>query len=243
MSLASDIKILYHLAVRPIRGQNHADRMDNFYAGQAEGYDDFRRRLLPGRNQMWGAVDVPSGGRWVDMGGGTGSNLELFGDSIHLLDRVYVVDLASSLLELARRRATDRGWHHVEIVKGDATRFQPPQGPVDVVTFSYSLSMIPDWFAAIENAIDMLRPGGLIGVVDFYVSRKHPAVGMRQHTWFTRTFWPVWMSNDNVFPSPEHVPFLHHHFEPLKFAENFGKVPYLPIARIPYFVFVGQKRV
>ena len=60
-------------------------------------------------------------------------------------------------------------------------RVEPPEAPVDVVTFSYSLTMIPDWFAAIENALRMLRPGGQIGVVDFYVSRKYPAQPL--HLW------------------------------------------------------------
>ena len=37
-------------------------------------------------------------------------------------------------------------------------------GTVDVVTFSYALTMIPDWRAAIRNAFRMLKPGGRIGV-------------------------------------------------------------------------------
>ena len=36
--------------------------------------------------------------------------------------------------------------------------------------------MIPDWFAAVDHAWRLLRPGGTIGVVDFYVGRKHPEV-------------------------------------------------------------------
>ncbi len=76
MSLLSDLKVLYHLAVKPVRGGSHAERMESFYAGQADAYDDFRRRLLKGREEMYGAVPTPDGGVWVDMGGGTGSNLE-----------------------------------------------------------------------------------------------------------------------------------------------------------------------
>jgi len=111
-----------------------------------------------------------------------------------------------------------------------------------VVTFSYSLTMIPDWFAAIENALSILKPGGTIGVVDFYVSRKYAASGLTRHGWWTRTFWPSWFSLDNVFPSPDHVPFLHRHFDVLHFEEHRAKVPYLPGARVPYYLFVGRKR-
>lgn len=242
MALLSDIKVLYHLALRPIRGNDHASRMESFYSGQAEAYDDFRKRLLKGRQELWDSMDAPKDGVWVDMGGGTGSNLEHFGERIGDLKKIYVVDLAGSLLKMARRRCQDRGWSNVEAVEADATKFRPVAEPVDVITFSYSLTMIPDWFAALENAIEMLKPGGVIGVVDFYVSRKFPADAMQRHGWFTRNFWPVWMSSDNVFPSPEHVPFLHHHFEPITFTENRAKIPYLPLVRAPYYTFVGRKR-
>ena len=109
------------------------------------------------------------------MGGGTGSNLEYLGDRIQRLKKLYVVDLSPSLLEVARQRIDQRGWHNAQIAEADATTFCPAEGYADVVTFSYSLTMIPDWFAAIDNALRMLRPGGQIGVVDFYVLRKYPA--------------------------------------------------------------------
>jgi S-adenosylmethionine-diacylgycerolhomoserine-N-methlytransferase len=242
MRLLSDLKIIYHMALKPIRGKDHAARMESFYAGQADAYDDFRRRLLKGRSDLWAAIDVPEGGTWVDMGGGTGANLEHFGPEIDKLAKVYVVDLSESLLDVARERIREVGWTNVEACRADATSFRPPEGPADVVTFSYSLTMIPDWFAAIENARAILKPGGLIGVVDFYVSRKYPAPGHARHRWHTRTFWPVWFNTDNVFPSPDHVPFLHRHFDPVHFGEHRGKVPYIPLSRMPYYTFVGRRR-
>jgi len=242
VSLASDLRVLYHMALRPIRGKSHQDRLESFYSGQAEAYDDFRRRLLRGREDLWQAIDVPAGGIWVDLGGGTGSNLEYFGDSIRLLKKVYLVDLAPSLLKMARQRIESRGWTNVEAIEADGTTFRPPEGSADVVTCSYSLTMIPDWFAAIDNAHAMLADGGRVGVVDFYVARKYPSDGLRKHSWFTRTFWPTWFSSDNVYPSPDHVPYLHRRFEPLHFEEHWTKVPYIPLIRTPYYTFVGRKR-
>jgi len=246
LSFLSDLKTLYHLTLRPVRGKTHAERMESFYGGQAEGYDDFRKRLLHGREELFNRLDVPEGGVWVDLGGGTGSNLELLGTRIERLAKVYVVDLAPSLLEVVERRAKQRGWTNVEAVEADATTFRPPSdalggGQADVVTCSYSLTMIPDWFAAIDNAAAMLRSGGRIGVVDFYVSRKHPAEGLRRHGASTRWFWPAWFSMDNVFPSADHLPLLLRRFETLYLAEDRGKVPYLPLGRVPYYQFIGRK--
>ena len=242
MSLLSDLKILYHMALRPIRGKSHAERLENFYSGQAEAYDDFRKRLLKGREELWKKIGSRPGATWVDMGGGTGANLEFFGPDIQQLKKVYVVDLAGSLLKVAQQRAEKNQWANVQTVEADATRWQPSDGPVDVVTFSYSLTMIPDWFAAIDNALQMLKPGGLIGVVDFYVSRKHPDEGLKRHGWSTRSFWPIWFSNDNVYPSSEHLPYLRNRFESQWLSENRAKVPYRPLVRTPYYQFIGQKK-
>lgn len=242
MGFLSDMKVLYHLALKPVRGKDHAARMESFYSGQAAGYDDFRKRLLKGRQELWNAIPVPEGGTWLDMGGGTGSNLDNFGENLGKLSKVYVLDLSHSLLEICKKRVAEKGWTNVETVEADATTFQPPTGQVDVVTFSYSLTMIPDWFGAIENAIAMLKPGGLLGVVDFYVSRKFPRDGLKRHGWITRTFWPTWFGLDNVFPSTDHVPFLHRHLDPLVFEEHVAKVPYIPFLRTPYYLFVGKKR-
>lgn len=241
MSFASDLKVLYHLLLRPVRGDSHAARMENFYSGQADAYDDFRKRLLHGREQLYQTIAKDRSGVWVDMGGGTGSNLEFIGDPIHQFSKVYVVDLATSLLKVAEKRATERGWKQVEAVEADATKWTPAEGSADVVTFSYSLTMIPDWFAAIDNALRILKPGGVIGVVDFYVSRKHPAENLKRHPWFTRSFWPVWFAGDNVFPNPDHVPYLHRHFQPIWMQENRSKVPYIPFIRTPYYQFIGVK--
>lgn len=242
MAFFADMKILYHMLAKPVRGESHAQRMENFYGGQARDYDDFRKRLLRGRETLWDMIPKPEGGVWVDMGGGTGANIENFGEEISKLSKVYVVDLSGSLLKIATDRFQQRGWTNVEAVEADATKFRPPEGHADVVTFSYSLTMIPDWFAAIENAARMLKPGGLIGVVDFYVGRKYPAEGLKRHRWFTRTLWPPWFSTDNVFPSPDHLPFLRHHFEQIQLLEDRFRMPYLPFFKTPYYAFVGRKR-
>nr|WP_243436006.1 methyltransferase domain-containing protein [Acanthopleuribacter pedis] len=237
-----DLKVLYSLALAPVKGKTHAERMEGFYGRQADQYDDFRKRLLKGRAELYQAIEAPEQGIWIDFGGGTGSNLEFLGDRIHRLKHVYLVDLAESLLKVAERRAEDRGWHNFEAVYADATTYRPEASPlVDVVTFSYSLTMIPNWFAAIDHAYRILKPGGVIGVVDFYVSRKSPDEGLRRHPWSTRSFWRSWFDFDHVFPNPDHLPYLHHRFEAQNLDECRAKVPYLPLVRAPYYVFVGRK--
>ena len=86
------------------------------------------------------------------------------------------------------------------------------------------LTMIPDRFAAIENAFAMLKPGGVVGVADFYVSRRHPAQGSTRHSWLTRWFWPAWFAGDDVFLSADHLPFLRRHFDEVSCIEGTSKL-------------------
>ena len=218
----SDLKILWHMAVTGGRGKTHEERLENFYSGQAAGYDAFRKRLLHGREELFAAMPTVPGGVWVDMGAGTGENAENWGDRLKDFSKAYLVDLSSSLLKVADQRIAARGWQNVSTVHADATKFLPPEGAADIVTFSYSLTMIPDWFAGIDRAFDNLAPGGLIAVVDFHVARKHPEPGRARQSWFTRTVIPTWFAFDNVNLSHDHVAYLERRFEAI--AETFKHV-------------------
>lgn len=241
MGLSSDLRIILNMVFTRVRGESHGDRLEEFYRAQAGAYDDFRRRLLHGREAMMRSLAVTDGACAIDMGAGTGSNFECFGDQIRRFRQVTLVDLSPSLLRIADERIRARGWTNVRTVVADATKYEPPEGPVDIVTFSYSLTMIPDWFLAIDHALGLLKPGGLIGVADFYVARKWPAPGHRRHLGMRRFFWPAWFSWDNVFLSPDHLPYLQSRFRTVVLHEQLGPVPYMMGLRAPYYIFVGQK--
>ncbi len=112
---------MYHLMFGRVRGADHASRLEAFYRNQAGAYDDFRRRLLHGREELMAALDLPAGGRLLDLGGGTGSNIEALGDRLAHLERVHIVDLCQPLLQVAEERIRQRGWSNVRTVHADAT--------------------------------------------------------------------------------------------------------------------------
>jgi S-adenosylmethionine-diacylgycerolhomoserine-N-methlytransferase len=136
MSVLADAKTLLHLVATPIRGGTHEERLESFYAKQADGYDGFRERLLKGRGELVSRLPLAEGAHWIDMGAGTGANLEFAADRLQRLSRITLVDLSVSLLNVARRRINDRGWRNVDVLHADATSVQPAQ-PADVLTFSY----------------------------------------------------------------------------------------------------------
>lgn len=237
----NDVRTLWHLLASRIEGQTHAERLDSFYSGQAAGYDQFRRKLLHGRCELFESLPVPEKGVWVDLGAGTGENAELWGPRLQEFRQVYLVDLCQSLLDVCQQRITDRGWERVSAICADATQFAPAETEVDLVTFSYSLTMIPDWFQAVNRAWELLRPGGMLAIVDFYVSRKYPAETLRRHSWFQRHFWPTWFAGDNVFLNADHLPYLLDRFELVSLKECQGSLPFVPLLKVPYYSLIARK--
>lgn len=226
----------------PPSGESLEDRLQNYYSSQAEGYDASRIKHLRGRQEMIELVDPPRGSVWVDIGCGTGWNLEFLGASkAKLVEQIYLIDLSQSLLEIAKERVSRMGLTNTKVIHQDATLFKPEPGSVDLVTFSYSITMIPNWFEAIERAYEMLKPGGSIGVCDFYFSRPYSEGKTSQHTWFTRHFWRAINDAHGVYPSWDHVPFLDAKFQREKFIEGLVKRPAVPIVQIPYYVYWGKK--
>jgi S-adenosylmethionine-diacylgycerolhomoserine-N-methlytransferase len=234
----ADARVLIRLLRGQSRSGTHAERLQAFYGPQADRYDRFREHLLHGRRTLIERLAPGPAATVVELGGGTGRNLLFFGRDLERLQSVTLVDLCPAMLDEARRRAAHRD--NVAVVEADATTWQPPEA-VDCVYFSYSLTMIPAWRSAIDNALAMLKPGGRLGVVDFYVSAPCPGPGMVHHRGLTRWFWRRWFGHQGVRLDPEHLAFLQQEVPAHCLTEHFGSVPCLPLLRVPYFVFTGTK--
>jgi len=238
-ALRGDVAVLARLLRGMPRTPTHAQALTAFYGPQSDHYDRFRERLLRGREELIRSLPLPDGARVVELGGGTGRNAEFFGDTLDRIASIEIVDLCAPLLERARERAARIP--QLRAIEADATRWRPAQ-PVDAVILSYALTMIPDWKGAIANAIAMLKPGGVLGVVDFHVSAppRERATG-EQHGALTRWFWPAWFAHDGVRLNADHLPTLRTLMGEHRIVEARAPVPYLPLARVPYYRFVGIK--
>lgn len=236
------VKFFYHCFLKPLGTRNnHQDRLESFYEGQAEVYDKTRSGLLRGRTTMLslcaaqlkeqiasGLVNEPL--VWIDIGGGTGWNIEKMNKffPISQFHKVYLVDLTPSLCAVARKRFAARGWSNVEVLCQDAGTFtlpgmEDPKGRVSLVTMSYSISMIDGFYQVLDRVSDLLSPTGLFGVVDFYVSGKHHPhwsrnIGThnRQTNWVSRFFWQIWFDFDHINLHPARREYLEYKFGTVK---------------------------
>ncbi|GAB5460021.1 class I SAM-dependent methyltransferase [Hoeflea alexandrii] len=174
----------------------NASVMDGIYRHQRHIYDLTRKYYLLGRNDLIAALKPPVGGSVLEIGCGTARNLLLA--ARHYPDaRLFGIDISAEMLKsaeatIAKNRIGDR----VTLAQGDATRFDADDlfavGRFDRVFFSYSLSMIPGWEAALDQAIQAVAPGGELHVVDFGQQTALPG-------WFGRGL-KAWLARFHVTP-------------------------------------------
>ncbi len=239
--IGQDIKTIWHL-LRPNPGRDHQSRLEHFYKKQAPHYDQFRKRLLPGRPDLFYQLNQRQpGGEWLDVGAGTGSSLDFLNESqIRAYDKILLLDLSSSLIQRADEKIKKRQLHNVRCLLADVHDLKTDQ-KFDLITLSYALTMMPLWPLVAEKVYALLKPQGLIGVVDFYVSAKHPSFNLKKHSAWQRHFWPLWFSYDNVHLNSDHLPYLFSHYEKLDLYESTTQLPLLPFSQVPYYWFIGKK--
>ncbi len=145
--------------------------VQRFYRFHAYVYDSTRWMILHGRRRAAAALNLRPNSRVLEIGCGTGLN---FRHVLEYLDpvegRLTGVDFSAEMLARARKRVAARAWSQVELVQADAATLDLGR-PFDAAFFAYSLTMIPDWRAALRRAHEHLMPGGTLVVLDF--SRFH----------------------------------------------------------------------
>lgn len=98
----------------------------------------------------------------LDVGCGTGFlSLELAARG----HRVTGIDLAPTMLDLARRKAVDAGFD-IRFAEGDAEQAPFPAESFDLVISRHVLWTLPHPEAALDDWIRVLRPGGRLVVID-----------------------------------------------------------------------------
>ena len=141
--------------------------VQRFYRYHAYVYDYTRWMILHGRRRAVERLELVPTDSVLEVGCGTGLNFNLL---IERLDpargRLVGLDFSEDMLDRAQRRVAGHGWTNVELAHADATCLNLGR-KFDAVLFAYSLTMIPNWHAALERAWDHLKPGGRLVVLDF----------------------------------------------------------------------------
>jgi len=145
--------------------------MDQVYRRQRHIYDLTRKYYLLGRDRLVRELGAKSGEAIVEIGCGTARNLiriaEAYPDT-----KLYGLDASHEMLLSAEESVKRAGLsHRIMLVHGLAEDMNPAlfgrTEPFDHAIFSYSLSMIPDWRAALSAAASATQTDGRIHIADF----------------------------------------------------------------------------
>ncbi|TBW37057.1 class I SAM-dependent methyltransferase [Siculibacillus lacustris] len=152
--------------------------MDRMYRLTRHVYDLSRKYYLLGRDRLIADLAPPPGGAVLEMGCGTARNL-IAAARRHPAARFHGFDISEEMLKTARANVARAGLsERITLAQGDATAFDAATifgvGGYERIYFSYTLSMVPAWTAAIDEAVRLLGPGGRLHVVDFGAGRGLP---------------------------------------------------------------------
>ena len=239
MSITSNLLSLSSRLIpnRPV--EELEKQLSNLRSSVDSRVGDFYRDLRQGRAELIaGILDHTAGvaaQHWVEFEAATGDALTHLGRRVELLGQLDLVDSSDEELAPSRQRIAAEDLGNVRAVVGEATSWRPAE-PVDVVLLPYALSNTADWFTAVDNARDMLRPGGLVGVVDFFAARGGgDEAGGRLAGLMPR------LLGEDVHASADFAGYLSREFELVSMDRHAADIPYVPIG-VPYFRFIGRKR-
>jgi len=113
------------------------------------------------------ALNLRPGQRVLDVGCGTGLNLDPLHSALGRTGSVTAVDASPQMLAAARRRAQRRGWHDDTFICADMTELPASSLPLaDAAVVTFALSLMGEWQAALDTVIEAVRPGGSVAVAD-----------------------------------------------------------------------------
>lgn len=132
------------------------------FAPLAPHYDRWSALLSLGQDPRWrgelvDGLGLPPAARVLDVAAGTGLISELLGGRGYA---VIALDLSAEMLEHARRRGTSA-------VLGAAESLPFPDATFDGLTFGYLLRYVDEPLETMRELARVVRPGGVIGMVEF----------------------------------------------------------------------------
>ena len=165
------------------------------FARIAGRYDVLNHALSLGIDRRWRRRVVSAAGELrgrtaLDLCCGTGDLTRLFERAGA---RVIGVDFTPAMLRRARAKLGSGAW----LVEGDALALPLPGGAVDVAAVAFGIRNVADPLAALSEMARVVRPGGLVLVLEF----SHPTtppLAAAYRAYFTGVLPRVgrWVSGD-----------------------------------------------
>ena len=191
------------------------------FDGIAAGYDRLNRWMSLGQDRRWRralvrALALSPGSRQEDRGTG----LQAFVPERHWLDvatgtgevalalaaacpdcTVVGVDASPGMLQIGHDKLAAAGLaSRVELVPGDARALPFPDGSFDGACVAFGIRNIPDRPLALQELVRVVRPGGIVAVLELTEPRHGPLATLaRLHVHVVVPRLGAWLSGDPAY--------------------------------------------
>ena len=144
----------------------------------APRYDAFTRLFSFGMDAVWkrdliSAVVARSASatRALDVACGTGDLALSLAANLPAV-QVTGVDPSAEMLVIANTRTVQDTDARVQFALGEFAQLQAPSASIDVLTAGYGFRNVPDLDAAVRECARVIRPGGVLGSLDFFLPKN-----------------------------------------------------------------------
>jgi demethylmenaquinone methyltransferase/2-methoxy-6-polyprenyl-1,4-benzoquinol methylase len=153
-------------------------------------YDLMNTAMTVGLHHRWreraaGRAELHPGGRALDVCCGTGDLALALAPRVAPEGEVIGCDFSERMLELARRKADERGVHGVRFEWADALELPYDAGSFDAVTVGFGVRNLADLERGLAEMARVLRPGGRVVILEITQPRR-PPLSTFYSFWFDR---------------------------------------------------------
>jgi len=127
-------------------------------------------------------LSLQPGNRVLDVCCGTGASAIPAAVRVGSTGQVLGIDLAESLLELARQKSRQQGLENIEFRYGDFEKLGLPDESFDAVVCVFGIFFVPDMIGAVRELWRMVRPGGKLAITSWGKNVFEPA---------NKAFWDI----------------------------------------------------
>ncbi len=125
---------------------------------------------------------LSQGDRVLDVCCGSGASAIPAAVSVGSTGYVLGIDIAESLLELARKKSQQQGLENIEFRCADFENLNLPSDSFDAVVCVFGIFFVPDMLTAIRELWRMVRPGGKLAITSWGENVFEPA---------NQAFWQI----------------------------------------------------
>lgn len=135
------------------------------YENRSNTFDEsFGHAMKNLSNLLLREIKIPENPVTLDIGSGTGITSFLLSKQIHNKGTIIGIDIAPSMVEVAKRNASQQGFTNIDFQVGDAERLDFTDSMFDLVICNMTFHHFPDKKKALKEMHRVLKPGGQVAL-------------------------------------------------------------------------------